>query len=179
MRRCWVWAACFVLVAVARPLIAAPLANEGQPLVEVLAALEAHGLDIIYSNDLITPSMTVREPLIASEPLEVLREILRPYGLGIRPGPQDAWLVVRESAVTPAPPSLVRGSVPPKPGGSWGAKRPPRGPPPAWGGFACSNRIRARRGPPRRCACSRRGRSRPRRGAANSASSCRALGATA
>ena len=105
------WAACFVLVAVARPLIAAPLANEGQPLVEVFAALEARGLDIIYSNDLITPSMTVREALIASEPVEVLREILRPYGLGIRPGPHDAWLVVRESAVTPAPPSLVRGSV--------------------------------------------------------------------
>jgi outer membrane receptor protein involved in Fe transport len=77
----------------------------------VIAALEARGLDIIYSNDLVDSAMTVRDVPTTSDPVELLRQVLQPYGLGLRQGPRGAWLVVRESSVARPPPTIVRGRV--------------------------------------------------------------------
>jgi outer membrane receptor protein involved in Fe transport len=97
-------AALGALVLLALPAFAAsPLASRGQPLVEVIAALEARGLTIIYSSELLDANMTVRDEPHASDPLEILREVLKPWGLAVSPGPHDAWLVVREAPATGAP----------------------------------------------------------------------------
>ena len=67
-------AALLALLLLALPVFALPTATRGQPLVEVIAALEAGGLTIIYSNDLLDPSMVVRDEPRASDPVEILRE---------------------------------------------------------------------------------------------------------
>jgi outer membrane receptor protein involved in Fe transport len=100
-------AALLALVLLALPVFAAPVASRGQPLVEVIAALEAGGLTIIYSNDLLDPSMVVRDEPHASDPVEMLREVLRPYGLGITAGPNSAWLIVREASPAAESTTLV------------------------------------------------------------------------
>jgi outer membrane receptor protein involved in Fe transport len=93
------------LVLLALPVLAAPpIASRGQPLVEVIAALEARGLTIIYSSELIDPAMTVRDEPASADPLGILREVLKPWGLAVVPGPQRAWLVVRDSPAAPATP---------------------------------------------------------------------------
>jgi hypothetical protein len=103
------------LVLLALPAVAAtPLASRGQPIVEVIAALESRGLTIIYSSELLDSSMTVRDEPTVSDPLELLREVLKPYGLGLAPGPRQAWLVVREVPATVAAPPVPASTTPPK-----------------------------------------------------------------
>ncbi len=105
-------AALLALVLLALPVFAASaLAMRGQPLVEVIATLESRGLSIIYSNDLVDPSMVVREDPVASDPVELLREILQPHGLAITAGPNGAWLVVRAPSSDGAEPSVLRGTI--------------------------------------------------------------------
>ena len=89
------WAAFFWLRLALPAFAASPLASRGQPLVEVIAALEARGLTIIYSSELLDSSMTVRDEPQASDPVEILREVLEPWGLGIAPGPHDALYLFR------------------------------------------------------------------------------------
>ena len=95
-------AGCAALVlagALAGPLVGAAAtgatAYAGRPLSEVLRALQAAGLRIVFTSHLISPQMRVESEPRASEPREILGEILRPHGLGLRPGPGDRLIVVR------------------------------------------------------------------------------------
>jgi outer membrane receptor protein involved in Fe transport len=106
--------ALLALLLTASPLRAAtPLASKGQPIVEVIAALEARGLTVIYSDELLPGSLTVREAPEATSLVDVLREVLRPHGLTIVRGPRDAWLVVRETQPAPQAPAIVAEPAPP------------------------------------------------------------------
>ena len=72
----------------------APQPFAGQPLVEALNQLEARGLSLIYSSELVRPELrVVREPR-AGTPREVLEQILAPHSLGVRSGPGGRLLVV-------------------------------------------------------------------------------------
>ena len=75
-------------------------------LEEALARLQSRGLSILYSSDLVQPSMRVREEPRATEPRAILEEIVAPYGLKVSPGPNGSLLLVR-GAQPPAPVSTA------------------------------------------------------------------------
>jgi hypothetical protein len=91
----------------------------GRPLGDVLRELQATGLNIVFSSEIVRPTLKVRTEPKALRPREVLDEILRPHGLQVRSGPGGALLVVRlrETAVTgktvrePPRPATVAGQV--------------------------------------------------------------------
>jgi outer membrane receptor protein involved in Fe transport len=59
-----------------------PLA--GRPVVEVIEEFRQQGLNLAYSTNLVTEDLVVDTEPAPGEPLEVVREILRPHGLTIR-----------------------------------------------------------------------------------------------
>ncbi|HEV8630969.1 MAG TPA: VWA domain-containing protein [Thermoanaerobaculia bacterium] len=73
---------------------------QGVPLIEALARLQAEGLRIIYSSDLVRPEMRVVAEPTAVWLHDVLAQLLAPHGLAARVGPGGSLLVVRAG---PAP----------------------------------------------------------------------------
>ena len=67
----------------------------GRPLGDVLRELQATGLNIVFSSEMVRPTMKVLAEPKAVQPREILDEILRPHGLQVRSGPGGALLVVR------------------------------------------------------------------------------------
>ena len=67
----------------------------GRPLGDVLRELQATGLNIAFSSEIVRPTMRVLTEPKAVLPRTILDEILRPHGLQIRSGPRGALLVVR------------------------------------------------------------------------------------
>jgi hypothetical protein len=80
----------------------------GRPLGDVLRELQATGLNIVFSSEIVRPTMKVLTEPKAVLPREVLDEILRPHGLQVRSGPGGALLVVR---LRETPPVTVAGQV--------------------------------------------------------------------
>ncbi len=77
------------------PASASQAKYAGRPLDEVLRQLQAAGLNIVFSSEIVRPTMKViAEPTVV-RPREVLDEILRPHGLQVRSGPGGTLLVVR------------------------------------------------------------------------------------
>ena len=75
---------------------------EGLPLEQALEALQAEGLALVYSSDLVQPWMRVAESPFSSDPSEALTEILAPFELAARPGPAGSVLIVRADATVNA-----------------------------------------------------------------------------
>ena len=100
-----------VLATLAMPEAAAAeepqgAAFRGATLPEALERLEGAGLEILYSSDLVRPSMKVLSEPRGRWPREILDEILTPHGLRAQPGPAGTILIV------PAPaPGSIRGVV--------------------------------------------------------------------
>jgi outer membrane cobalamin receptor len=70
-----------------------PLNLAGRPLGDALRELQAHGLRLVYSTDLVRPDMkVVRQPKATDLP-DIANEILAPYNLTTRAG-EDGVLVV-------------------------------------------------------------------------------------
>src|SRR5215212_8190255 len=66
-----------------------------RPLVDVLRELQAAGVKVIYSSELVRPDMRVTAEPRARSPRRILDELLNPHGLQIRNGPNGTLLVVR------------------------------------------------------------------------------------
>jgi hypothetical protein len=82
-----------LIVLLTGTAIAGPLT--GVPVHTVLQEIEARGLTLIYSSDVVSPDMRVmREPAAVGD-LELVEAILEPYGLELRPAGDSAWSVVR------------------------------------------------------------------------------------
>jgi outer membrane cobalamin receptor len=79
----------------------------GMPLTEALLALQARGLELIFSSRVVGPELTVAAAPRSSDPRAVLDELLAPHGLAVEEGPDGSLVVVRGPAV----PAAVRGSV--------------------------------------------------------------------
>ncbi len=79
-------------------------------IADVLAALRRDGVDVIYSTDLVTPSMSVTAPLRSLTPLARAQEALAPYGLTLQSVGKNRYVVTR------APPAaaIAAGSPPPE-----------------------------------------------------------------
>ena len=66
----------------------------GHPLADALRDLESKGLRLIYSDDVVTKQMIVREEPRATTPREILDQLLAPHSLRAIPGPRDTLLIV-------------------------------------------------------------------------------------
>jgi outer membrane receptor protein involved in Fe transport len=79
----------------------------GHPLVEALHDLEAKGLHLVYSDDVVTRDMVVKSEPRATEPRRVLDELLREHGLTTTNGPRGTLLIVKAKVQEAArPPQL-------------------------------------------------------------------------
>src|SRR5579872_1114923 len=66
----------------------------GKPLAQALQEIEAQGISIVWSEDLVRPDMKVREQPKSTRLAEIVNEILEPYGLTTRVGENGALVVV-------------------------------------------------------------------------------------
>ncbi len=98
-----------LLAAVVTPAGASEF--KGRSLVEVIAALEADGLVVYYSSDLVRPWMIVREEPLAVDPASILEEILRPFDLATQRGPEGSWLIVRRAGRPPDSTGTILGVI--------------------------------------------------------------------
>jgi hypothetical protein len=73
-----------------------------RPLGDVLRELQAAGLNIVFSSEIVRPAMRILAEPKAVQPRKILEEILRPHGLRVRSGPGGALLVVRLVQQTPS-----------------------------------------------------------------------------
>jgi len=73
----------------------------GRPLSEAIERIGERGLDVVYSSDLIRPSMRVLAEPIATAPREILDQLLEPHGLEAREGPGGTLLIVRRPDTGP------------------------------------------------------------------------------
>lgn len=88
------WVATGLLASASGPQYA------GRPLGDVLRDLQATGLNIVFSSEIVRPTMRVDAEPKAVLPREVLDEILGPHGLQVRSGPNDSLSVVRRREQT-------------------------------------------------------------------------------
>jgi Ca-activated chloride channel family protein len=67
----------------------------GRSLTDVLRDLQARGLKVVFSSELVWPQMRVLSEPKSAAPRTILDEVLEPHGLRAAPGPKGTWLVVR------------------------------------------------------------------------------------
>jgi len=98
-------------------LVIAPAHAATESIADILAGLRRSGVDVIYSTDLITPSMRLTTPLNSTTPLERAREALAPYGLTLHAVGTNRYVVTREVPVPAAvPPSAGMAVMPERSG---------------------------------------------------------------
>jgi len=104
----------FCLAAVSLPANAQPADDPsdapvaGTALVDYLARLRAQGLVVIYSSELVPDSLRLESEPIGATPRIRLASVLSRLGLALERGPQDTWLIVRESVPGDAPAAPVQ-----------------------------------------------------------------------
>jgi hypothetical protein len=74
----------------------------GLTLAQALQQLRQQGLNVLYSSDLVQPSMQVGDEPKASDPRKVLEELIAPHGLAVRVGPSGTLLLIRAAPATAA-----------------------------------------------------------------------------
>jgi outer membrane cobalamin receptor len=67
----------------------------GMSLERAIRVLEARGLAVLYSSALVKPWMRIRDEPQASEPQRALEQMLAPFGLTLRLGPDSMLAIVR------------------------------------------------------------------------------------
>jgi TonB dependent receptor-like, beta-barrel/Carboxypeptidase regulatory-like domain/TonB-dependent Receptor Plug Domain len=72
----------------------------GRSVRSIVDELRAAGVPLVYSTNLLPDSLRVESEPTATEPLALVRELLRPHGLALR-AEGGAWLVVRAASAAP------------------------------------------------------------------------------
>lgn len=93
------------LVALLALVVASPSAAEdlvGRPLSEVLRELSADGLKLVFTTSVVRPEMRVVTEPRATEPRDLLEELLAPHELTFQDGPNDVLVIVPVRRSTPA-----------------------------------------------------------------------------
>src|SRR5262245_10473181 len=100
----------------------------GRPVAEVLQELRAAGLKVIFSTDLVPPTLRVKAEPTVTDPLAIALQILQPHGLTLQPGPRGTALVVTMPRKDRSPPPRKTPAQPPaaKPSGKGAAPEPLR-----------------------------------------------------
>jgi hypothetical protein len=105
--------AVLVVVACLAFAPAAAASFRGQTLEQALQQLQRQGLNVLYSSDLVRPSMQVRDEPQASDPRKLLEELVAPHGLTVKEGPNGALLLIRTAPGAAAPlAASARSSLP-------------------------------------------------------------------
>jgi hypothetical protein len=91
-----------LLIAIALPARGQDVRRDAEPktvagrgLADILQSLQARGLRIVFSSNIVTPDMRIRAEPRAATPRDQLDEILAPHGLVVREGPGGVLQVVR------------------------------------------------------------------------------------
>ena len=112
--RVWACAIGLLLCATSVLAMAGPDAFAGRRLDDALRQLQARGVRLIFSSELVTPEMRVRVEPRTKTPKEQLAELLEPHGLTGVAGPGGIILVVRGTPRAerphPAPPRPAAGA---------------------------------------------------------------------
>ena len=96
----------WALQAASRPKLA------GRPLADVLRELQAQGLKIVFSSELVRPELRVATEPKATAPRKILDDVLAAHGLEVRAGPGGSLLVVRGRRQRPrAIESMAKGTI--------------------------------------------------------------------
>ncbi len=103
IRLSWCRALLLTVALVALPAYGA--LREGQPLAEALRELEARGLALIWSSDLVDETLRVRALPPPGPVIDMARAVLAPHGLALRDA-GTGWVVVRAPAPRRAPQRL-------------------------------------------------------------------------
>ena len=86
--------------------------SAGTSLTDALRELQSRGLDLVFSNNVVASSMVVDTPPRATEPRQILEELLAPHGLTIREGVGGVLIVVpRGTEAGSSPTSSLTGIV--------------------------------------------------------------------
>lgn len=106
-----VCAATILAIALTPSALRAQTHDAGRPIVDVLREMQAAGVKVVYSSDLVGPDLRVTAEPRARSPRRILDELLNPHGLQIRNGPNGTLLVVRSAGSTPSRAASSGGSV--------------------------------------------------------------------
>lgn len=83
------------LIFVLQKGVAAETSLQGIPLQDYIESLSSKGLRINYSSDLVLDDYLIQQEPTAPDPIEALREVLRPYGLILSDGPAGSHLITK------------------------------------------------------------------------------------
>jgi len=99
---CFLWACCLQAALAAPPYA-------GRPLADVLREFNERGLQLVYSTDLVPPSLVVKREPDAGDGLAVLGQLLAEHGLRAEQVADGVYAIVRApaGAVAAAPPSAT------------------------------------------------------------------------
>lgn len=106
-----------ILLLLAAASFAAPI-DDRMSIVEAIDAVRERGHRITYSTQLVKPWMRVRETPTDDDAIDALSAALAAYGLGLEPGADGGWLIVRgefEQPAAPPPASAVVAATAAKP----------------------------------------------------------------
>ena len=90
-----------VILAVPATATAQTRTYGGRSVADVLQELQTSDLRIIFSSDLVPPTLRVTIEPTSQDRRQIARQILEPHGLTLQQGPRSTWLVVSISASTP------------------------------------------------------------------------------
>ena len=76
----------------------------GRPVAEVLQQLQTTELRIIFSSDLVPPTLRVKTEPRSRDARQIAHQILEPLGLTLQQGPRNTWLVVTLPKTIASPP---------------------------------------------------------------------------
>lgn len=91
-------ALCAAALCAAAPAASADRPYAGRPLAEALLSLAGEGVPVVFTSELVRPEMVVEHEPSSGPPEAVLRELLAPHGLAVRPGPGGVLVVVADPA---------------------------------------------------------------------------------
>lgn len=74
----------------------------GKSLQQAIAELEAQGLPVLYSSDLVKAEMSIARTPTAHSPRAILEEIVQPHGIQVVEGPAGLLLLTRARPVEPS-----------------------------------------------------------------------------
>jgi len=77
------------------PAISSAAIAAGRTIADVLRELQAKGVKVVFSSELVTPELRVRATPRAERPRALIAEILAPHRLAVREGPGGLLLIVR------------------------------------------------------------------------------------
>jgi hypothetical protein len=113
----WHATALLLLLTFALPITATAQTGTyaGRLVADVLRELQSNDLRIIFSSDLVPPSLRVHAEPKGRNPRDVARQILAAHGLGLQKGPRGTWIVVARPGVPERQPPTARRPPPARP----------------------------------------------------------------